>query len=159
MLTGCSSFWSHVNALGGRPILIPGIEPQPCHGDTWPNPGFRGNLSSGNCVAFGENRERVLDSSQTCYLCSILQLAVSWVGVFSSRIATERMPSNQGEILISRLFPSLKIILNSLAFPLPSLPLPVKFTHCIRLHTHAGYKPDLIYCPLKKFNPQSLCNT
>lgn len=120
MLTGCSSFWSHVNALGGRPILIPGIEPQPCHGDTWPNPGFRGNLSSGNCVAFGENRERVLDSSQTCYLCSILQLAVSWVGVFSSRIATERMPSNQGEILNLSSFPFLK---NNIEFPCLSSPL------------------------------------
>ena len=110
-----------MNALGGKPNLIPGIEPQARHGDTWPNPGFRGNLSSGNCMVFGgKQRERELDSSQTCYPCSVLQPAVSLLGVFSSRIATERTPSNQGEIFNLSYFPYLN---NNITFPCFSSPL------------------------------------
>ena len=93
--------------------------------------------------------ERELDSSQTCCLCSVLQPAVSLLGVFSSRIVTERTPSNQGKYLIPHLFPTLKI-LHFLVFPLPSFSRPAKFTYCIRLHTHACYRTDFISCSLKK---------
>lgn len=57
-LTGYRSYERLLNALGGRPTLIPGIELQACHGDTWLIPGFRGNLSPGDCMLFGGNRER-----------------------------------------------------------------------------------------------------
>lgn len=106
--------------------------------------------------------QRELDSSQTCYPCSILQSAVSLVGVFCSRIATERTPSNQGEIFHTSSFLCLKkkkVKFFYFSFPISLFQyLGSLLTTLDCIHVHA-MKTDLIYCPVRKFHLQPLCNS